>query len=369
MKKLFVCFFTLLIVVTLVLGSAFSASAKTYNFKLNSGWGTKESGIITKTPNYHLEHTPYNETPGFPNGDFEQGLMYFIGTGGEPTSQVQISQDSNGNHYGKFITDIQWGGLRSIPFVENRVKAGDLIALVCDWRGDDGNFQAVLEQICYKNTDGTEYDRYRIADGGNAKAFDIIADGEDGWSVRVFEAKMVIQEPNAVMPDYFFNIGIETRASGCDAEFDNLRIAKYSIDTGILYNLDGSVMYDINNLGIEEGEDYLTSSMFPNINYDLTYDNVYNSSTSTVNNSELKGNDGNFFFDADGKATVWFWVIIGCGAFIIIAAAATVVVIIVVKKKKRSALPEEESDLSEDANSEEIAGTEDPEQIEESDAE
>ena len=78
MKKLFVCFFTLLIVVTLVMGSAFSASAKTYNFKLNSGWGTKESGIITKTPNYHLEHTPYNETPGFPNGDFEQGLMYFI---------------------------------------------------------------------------------------------------------------------------------------------------------------------------------------------------------------------------------------------------------------------------------------------------
>lgn len=356
MKKFLISFISILAVVSLMLGSAFSTSADAikFEFKLTqSGWGTEEDGVIARFANsYPGYHTPWNEAGGHPNLDFEKGLMYWSTTKEtlKPSDYVDIVEEENGNHYLTFTATNTYDGIESVPFVESRITADDEICVVFKWRGDDPNFQVYLNQLRYKTTDGTSKDSHRVSHNGDAKRNEIIVDGEDGWNVAYCKPENdSIKEPYDIMPYYIFNIGVQVcNDPTCVAQVDDIRLAKYSQTSNKLFDLDGNLMYDLNNMNPDEGEDLLNASMFPDINYDITYDEVYNANSSgAAKNAQIE--EGNGIFFKNGSPTVVFWIIIACGAVIIIAAAV-VIVLVIAKKKKNGSSPEGEGSEPPDSN-------------------
>ena len=348
MKKILISLICVAAVVSLICGSAFSTSAETikFDFTLSQpGWGTEEDGIIARFPNsYSSHHTPWSEPGGHPNLDFEKGLMYWTTNekdSQKPSDYVDIVKEENGNHYLTFTAKDTYQGIESVPFVESRIDENDEICVVFKWRGDDPNFQIYVNQLRYKTTDGKQKDTKRVSHNGDAKRNEIIADGEDGWNVAFCKPETdSVKKPHDIMPYYIFQVGVEVQTDpSCKAIVDDIRLGKYSENNQIIYDLDGKVMYDLKNIDTVEGEDLLNEGMFPDINYNVTYDDVYGAKKSGSGSNALSQN--NLFFK-DGAPTVVFWIIIICGAVILIAGIAVVIVVIVAKKKKASDKPEEE---------------------------
>lgn len=364
MKKLLISLLCIIAVVSLIGGSAFSTNAATINFEFKlsqPGWGTEKDGIIARFPNsYPGYHTPWSEPGGHPNLDFEKGLYCWSTTEEtlKPDDYVDVLQEDNGNHYITFTATNTYDGIESIPFVESRIDENDEICVVFKWKGNDPNFQVYCNQYRYKSTDGQERDVHRVSHNGDAKRGEIIVDGEDGWNVGYCKPeKDSIRKPYDIMPYYIFNIGVQVQGDpSCNAMVDDIRLAKYNDTNACLYDLDGKLMYDMRNIEAVEGEDLLNEGMFPDINYDITYDDVYGAKKSSTNNSTISEN--NIFFK-DGAPTVVFWVIIICGAAILVAGIA-VIVLIIVKKKKAPAEATDESEVSEEAATEDETPAENP---------
>lgn len=356
MKKFLISLICVAAVVSLICGSAFSVSAETikFDFKLTQpGWGTEEDGIIARFANsYPSYHTPYSEPGGHPNLNFEKGLMYWTTTEKtlKPNDFVDIVKEENGNHYLTFTAEDTYDGIESVPFVESRIDEDDEICVVFKWKGDDPNFQVYVNQLRYKTTDGTSKDTHRVSHNGDAKRNEIISDGEDGWNVAFCKPeKDSIKKPHDIMPYYIFLVGVQVQNDpSCTAIVDDIRLGKYNESNQTIYDLDGKVMYDLKNIDTVVGEDVLNSYMFPDINYELKYDDVYGAKKASTNDEKISEN--NLFFK-DGAPTVVFWIIIICGAVIIIVGAA-VVILIIVKKKKA---PAEATDETADETAEEVA--------------
>lgn len=350
MKKFLISFISIVAVISLFLGSALSASASKLSLP---GWGTEEEGIIPKFVSYPAYHTPWTETNGFPNADFEKGLLYWSSTDPKekPAEVVKVLTEENGNKCVQFTATNNYDGIESISFRESRVKAGDELCVVFDWKGEDGNFQVYCEQIVYKDAACDSWDAvFRISHNGDAKRGEIInGGGGDDWNVGYCKPEKPVKAYYDANPYYYFRFGVQAfNDPSVNAIVDNVRLGKFSASTNTIYDLDGKVMYDLNNLKIEEGEEILTEEMFPNIDYSVTYDDVYGNKKDVVKIEKEE--------DTTSKAILW--VIIGCGAIIVIAIAVLIIVLIVKKKNKKKTIESEDTTEECEEPSEETEKTE-----------
>lgn len=343
MKKLLISLLCVISVVSLMASAAFSVSAETIKFDFTltqPGWGTEADGIIARFANsYPGYHTPWSEPGGHPNLDFEKGLMYWSTTEKtlKPSDYVDIVAEESGNHYLTFTAEDTYDGIESVPFVESRIDENDEVCVVFKWKGDDPNFQVYVNQLRYKTTDGTSKDSHRVSHNGDAKRNEIISDGEDGWNVAFCKPENdSIKKPHDIMPYYIFQVGVQVQNDpSCTAIVDDIRLGKYNATNDCIYDLDGKVMYDLRNLKTTEGEDILNAGMFPNIDYDVEYADVY-SDKAQDDAAEENGNEKKsygIFKNADGSFSIVFWVVVICVPVVLIALAALVVVIIIKKKK------------------------------------
>jgi hypothetical protein len=111
------------------------------------------------------------------------------------------------------------------------------------------------------------------------------------------------------------------------SHIDNIRLAIHNETSGILYDLDGKVMYDLNNLPVDDTKDEIDKSEFDNIDYDAKNEEISKNKKTDVNADEAK-REKSFI------AKYFVWIIVGGGVLLLIVAAVVVIIIISAKKKK-----------------------------------
>ena len=207
-----------------------------------------------------------------------------------------------------------------MPFIDSRVKEGDNLVVVYKWKGT-GNIQIGLEQIM-KNSG--ELDNYvknfrvsHIGITGQMKSLYLSADGSK-WNVSMSNLNSPIAAPEGTDKTIYLSLFAQVCTDMTDETIvDDLVIARFNEDTGLVFDLDGNKIYDLNNLPTDEVEDEINMDDFDGIDYDAKPDDI-----KTDENG--KDNDKTFI-------QKYLGVIIGAGVAVIVAA---VVVIIVIKKKQ-----------------------------------
>ena len=341
MKKLITLFLCIATSISIILSGALSVCAAPA-FVVD-GFGTEEDGIIPPISFYSHYHTPYTETNGFPNADFEKGLMYWTqGRKLKPADVVDIVEEENGNHYLTFTCNNPYEGIDGIRFVDSRVKVGDNLVVVYDWRGEDPNFQVALVQYMM-NADGSSGTEVRLSHNGDAKTQNFLfATEENGWNVSFNKVQNPVAEPTRGDSTIYLSYMVQVCSDPTNtSHIDNIRLAIHSETSNILYDLDGKVMYDLNNLPVDGTKDEIDKSEFDNIDYDAENKEISKNEKTDVNADEAK-REKSFI------AKYFVWIIVGGGVLLLIVAAVVVVIIIAAKKKKASAATDEPTETTEE---------------------
>lgn len=331
-KRIVTMFVCAAVVLSLSLCGAFFVSADTIvpadQTVITEGWGTYEDGLKPGEPahDYYRYQIPYTETDRFPNADFEKGLMYWTHCRGRmPSESVKLVKDGD-NTAIQFTAKATYDGIFSVPFVDSRVKIGDNLVVVYNWKGT-GHIQIGLEQIM-KNA--AEPDCYvknfrvsHIGGGGQNKSLYLSADGSK-WNVSMSNLNAPIAEPEGTDKNIYLSLFAQICNDETDETIvDNLIIARYNEDTGLVFDLDGNKLYDLNNLPVDDVEDEINMEDFGDIDYDAKPEDL-------KENKDKGENDKTFIQKHLG-------VIIAISA-VAIVAAAVVVVIVIKNKKSRNAV-------------------------------
>lgn len=330
MKRFLVSLICIITAVVMILGCSFGTYAAP-SFVVE-GFGTEEEGIIPPISFYPHYHTPYTETNGFPNADFEKGLMYWSqGRKLNPADVVDIVEEENGNKYLTFTCDAPYQGIDSVRFVDSRVKVGDNLVVVYDWRGEDPNFQVALVQYMM-NADGSSGTEVRLSHNGDAKRCDFLFTTEEkGWNVSFNKVQNPVAKPSRGDDTIYLSYMVQVCNDPTNtSHIDNIRLAIYGETANVLYDLDGNVMYDLNNLPTDNTEDEIDSSEFDDIDFDAENEDLSENEETTADTDD-ESEDKTFI------KKYLLWIIIGAGAVVIIAAAVVVIIVIAAKKKKNTA--------------------------------
>ena len=306
------------------------ANADVTQTVITEGWGTYEEGLKPGKPahDYYRYHIPYTDSDRFPNADFEKGLTYWTHCRGRmPNESVKLVKDGE-NTAIQFTAKEQYDGIFSVPFIDSRVKEGDNLVVVYKWKGT-GNIQIGLEQIMKNSGELDSYVKnFRVSHigmTGQMKSLYFSADGSK-WNVSMSNLNSPIAAPEGTDKTIYLSLFAQVCTDMTDETIvDDLVIARFNEDTGLVFDLDGNKIYDLNNLPTDEVEDEINMDDFDGIDYDAKPDDL-----KTDENG--KDNDKTFIQKYLGA-------IIGVGVAVIIAAA--VVVIIVIKKKQAPKTAEE----------------------------
>lgn len=293
---------------------------------ITEDWGTYEDGLKPGKPphDYYRYQIPYTETDGFPNADFEQGLKYWTHCRGRiPSESVKLVKDGE-NTAIQFTAKEEYDGIFSVPFTDSRVKQGDNLVVVYSWKGT-GHIQIGLEQIMKNQNEPDCYVKvFRVSHigiTGQTKSLYLSADGSK-WNVSMSNLNLPIAEPEGTDKNIYLSLFAQICNDMTDETIvDNLIIARYNEQSGLVFDLDGNKLYDLNNLPVDDVEDELNKDDFSSIDYDATPEDIKEKRESKENTTEEKT-----FFQEH------LVLIIVLGAIII--AGAAVAAIIIIKKSK-----------------------------------
>ena len=341
MKKIMLISFVFLIIVSIMTVTCMPASALG---RFDSEWGTESDGI-TLPPTFRINLPGFYEscpgTSGFPNADFEQGLKYWMSnTDEKPSNNAKIVEE-NGNKFLRLSGDEAFDGIESARFVDSRVKVGDSLAIMYDWRADDPSFQIVLKQ--YLTEPGTiKLQRLSMRTGVNV----VEAYTDQEWNTTVtqvetneFPTSRVLEPENEAKAIYLSFL-LEISNPSTVVDIDNLKLVIYNKTTGKIKDLDGKELYDTKNLKGNVVEEVLKEEDFAGIDYNAL------SSSDKAELSPVKEDNKNSEKTSENKDYTMIIILI-VGAVIVVGAAA--VVLIIVKRKKNSApLSETENEDSPD---------------------
>lgn len=300
---------------------------------ITEGWGTYEDGLKPGEPahDYYRYQIPYTETDRFPNADFEQGLMYWTHCRGRmPSESVKLVKDGD-NTAIQFTAQSTYDGIFSVPFVDSRVKAGDNLVVVYNWKGA-GNVQIGLEQIMKNKAEPDCYVKNfrvsHIGGGGQNKSLYLSADGSK-WNVSMSNLNAPVAEPEGTDKTIYLSLFAQVCTDVTDDTIvDNLIIARYNENSGIVYDLDGNKLYDLNNLEVDVVPDEIDADQFENIDYDA------NPKLADKDENDEKSSEKTFI-------QKYIVLIIVLGAVIIAVAA---VAIRIISKKKKAVLNTQSSE-------------------------
>lgn len=341
-KRIVAMLFAIIAAASVMMGGVFCSA--------DDPFGTVEEGIYQIGKRYWIQrHPAYKGGDGLPNGDFEQGYKYWAQNFGQKCSDVTtLMKEENGNTYLHFDGEKQkknWDGITSVRFTVKGVEPGSPVALLYKWRGDT-QFQVYLEQWDMSE-DEQRGNMSRVSVSGYTKIiYEAYEEGE--WNIGVTSAadgtKAVIK-PTQGSDEIFFMIGIQTATDPTAVfDIDDVQLV-YRQNDGIVKNLKGEKLYDLNNLEmkvVEETDVDLSDFDFDSKKVEMPGPSGMTASTNVVI-SESNNVISNIAKSVINPASPWFWVVVSAGVVIIIAAA--VVIILLIKKKKSSV--EEADEVSE----------------------
>lgn len=272
------------------------------------GFGTYEDGIIPPIKSYVGYHDPIPE--GYhPNLDFSMGLMYWSNVNAKKPSEavtlvtegdntfIQINPTNDENQI--------YEGIESPKFCDERIKEGDLLVTVYDWRGTQGhNIQVYINQrdVPQKSRLTAHFKTIKEAEN------------ENDWNTSVgLNQYPVNQTLNDA--EIFINIGAQAfQDANCTTQIDNIRIGRVDVKTNDVYDLDGEF---ICNLGPVKSEQ--TAS-------DDTSDTKDTDKTETASQAEDKT-------EKDKISTETLIIIIAVSVTAVILIAVAVIAVLMLKKK------------------------------------
>lgn len=320
MKKAIVTFFCFVVLFSILATSSVYA-APSFVIKGN---GTEEEGIIPPTDNYYIYHTPYTEEGGFPNADFQKGLMYWTHSkkSTSPDAAVDLITEENGNKYVTLTASDKHDGIYSIRFADPRVKVGDKLAVMYEWRGEDPAFQIALNQHIM-NKDESSVSMIRLSQDAGDVTNIHIATSENEWNVSMSNVNEVVKEPNLGNPTIYLSYIVQVKNDPtCNAQIDNLRVVKYNKETALIFDLDGNQLYDLNNLSTGDVSDKIDNDDFSGIDYNAKPDKLTANEKSTVNPTADEQQEESFI----EKYLIWI-----IAAILVITATITVTIIIIME--------------------------------------
>ena len=346
LKKLIVLLIAVATVLSMVCGS-FSAAADDINY------GTFDGGMIPDKaiPYYGL----ITDGKGFPNNDFEQGLMYWGHLFGkrDPKTIAKIVKESDGNNCLQFAAETAWDGLYSVCFTESRIKVGDSPSLLFKYSGTP-DIQIVLMQECMNTAKNT---RAEVRLAFRLKTI-IKAESDDGWNIAVLEPNEAVVTPTDKGKQYddptlYFNYFVQIASdASCNTKIDDLQIVNYDTTSGIIKDLDGKQLYDLNALdppdddtsvdgGDTTGDDGSTANVSDAVKTLDTYtpdELIVMDGDSPTDDDKSSEKDSSK--DGNGNSSKnYIWIIVAAGVVVILGAGAGI--FFVIKAKKKPSTPDE----------------------------
>lgn len=328
-KRIIAAVISVIAAISIMMGGVF-CSADDVDF------GTFEDGIYDLSKKYwYHRHAAYKGGDGLPNGDFQQGYKYWIQNFGMKCSDVTTLKKEGDNYYLHFDgqqCQNNYDGINSVRFTAKNVTAGTPLAVLYKWRGDS-QYQIYLSQWDMNAEENGGKETRLSFSAYTKKIYEAYEEGE--WNIGVTSAAdgtKSVTVPTQGSNEYFFSIGVQiTTDPTVVIDFDDIQLVIRQ-DNGIVTDLDGNKLYDLNNLEtrvIEETDIDLSD-------FDLESKKVEMPGPSGMTSSSvLKSAEK----EQAGKSeavtgSAWFWVVVSAGVVIIIAAV--VVIVVLLKKKKAS---------------------------------
>ena len=315
-------------VISLIVVAALMLSCSLVSLADEDVYGTYEDGITSGLYQSNTHQVPPVE--GFKNADFKEGLKYWTTTPAKTKASqfVDLLKDEDRNYISLTPTD-QWDGITSVRFTDERLEVGMKPVVIYEWRSTTPEaFQVYLVQAQSdaegKSSSGNEI---RLSNGASAAIPISSAEEEGGWNVSMSLSVKEIQKPSKGDDTIYLFAGVQAyKSTTVKADFANLRLGTYDRAAGKVYDLDGTVMYDLKAMNAKEAESfykYEDPFSFPEMEKKFSSDGK----SVTVEEKDTS------------NATLW--IIIGVAGAVVIIAVAVIVVIVI--KKKKTAEPQEEA--------------------------
>lgn len=246
------------------------------------GYGSFNTGVVKPFDYYRFYHPSiqygYPNVDGHPNLDFQKGYEFWH----DNSSQVKMNTDSSGNTYGTIIGTKEHSGISSVKFTNSKFKTGDTVGLLFKWRNKN-HLRAVtgsITELHEVKNEATDWRTIDVAGNDGMSPLTIwVVDEEDdeGWNISLIRSSNPIKEPTGTYPIVYFSVQFQSTANASifqNTDFDDFQLVKHNKTTAKVYDLDGNLLYDLNNLPKLEYKDYVFGSEYkdPDPNADIEID-------------------------------------------------------------------------------------------------
>lgn len=376
-KNLIISVLTLALSLVILVGCMFTVSADTIKFNsvaLNTyntqKYGTADKGVtidasqLTTVYKYYPS-VQYGEPSviGHPNLNFEKGWQYWVHTDNFKINS-ETTKEGTQNKYLTVTTQEEYKGCYTVKFTDSRIQPGDSIAVLYKWRNvsHSNDSEPKVIQMLYSvdkpNDESTFKEEHQLVHYSASGLGDKViwrADDDDDkeWHISLTQVYHDVLDPGTdYQSNYYFYLCMQSRINpeifnGTD--FDDIQLVKYNKTTGIINDLDGNRLYNLNSLPTRNDPDYLwgdLSEKDPNAKIKVDVNDLLSGKIDL--NNAANGDDDNV--DDNQSIALWVWIVIAAGVVLILAV---VVVIIVVSKKKKAVAPVEETEAPAEETAEE----------------
>ena len=255
-KRILAISISLIAVIGVLLGGVFCSADEV-------DYGTYEDGIYKEGKQYWYQTYPaYTKGDGIANGDFQQGLKFWVQNFGKKCSDIVTLNKEGDNTYITFDgskPSANWDGINSVLTKVDGVAEGDVLAVLYKWRGDNENFQIYLAQweLDEKGV-GHNESRQSSSMVGGKRIYEAVDEGE--WNITV-TGKNDVTKPGMLKPTfgddgYYVSVGIQVATDPTVVfDIDDVQIVRRNTATGKVYDLNGKMLYDLNNLEVKVVEE------------------------------------------------------------------------------------------------------------------
>ena len=374
-KNLIISVLTAALSLVILIGCMFTASADTtITFKDSAinAYNTQKYGTVDKGVTVDGLSTVYKYYPsiqygepnvkGHPNFNFEKGWQYWIHTDNFKINS-ETTKEGTQNKYLTVTTEEDYKGCYSVKFTDSRIQPGDSIAVLYKWRNvsHSNDSEPKLIQLLYSaeriNDESTYKEEHQLVHYSASGLGDKViwrADDDDDkeWHISLTQVYHDVLDPaENYNSTYYFYLGMQSRINPeifKNTDFDDIQLVKYNKSSGLIYDLDGNKLYNLNSLPKRDDPDYIwgdLSEKDPNAKIKIDVNDILSGKIDI--NNVVNGDD-----DSQGIA-LWVWIVIAAGVVLVLAVAA--VVIVVISKKKKAVAPAEKEETVAEETVEETA--------------
>lgn len=373
-KNLIISVLTLTLSLVILVGCMFTVSADSIKFNDSAlsayntqKYGTADKGVTVDGLGMIYKYYPsvqYGEpnVVGHPNLNFEKGWQYWVHTDNYKINS-ETTKEGTQNKYLTVTTEEQYKGCYTVKFTDSRIQPGDSIAVLYKWRNasHSNDSEPKVIQMLYSteklNDESTFKEEHQLVHYSAAGIGDKViwrADDDDDkeWHIALTHVYHNVLDPKTdYQSNFYFYLCIQSRLNPeifKNTDFDDIQLVKYNKSTGLVYDLDGNKLYNLNALPTRNDPDYIwgdLSEKDPNAKIKIDVNDIL-SGKIDINNV---GGDND---DNSQSIALWVWIVIAAGVVLILAV---VVVIIVVSKKKKAVAPVEETEETAEETAEEKA--------------